>query len=103
MNARPRRTVATDIDGPNEMDLARLDDDGGFRTPIIPGAREPVMLTTFGMHAIVIPDSPTTMDAATIAARQREGGGAPNQRRPAHEGSAWKRLGLTLCRFLIGH
>jgi hypothetical protein len=41
------------------------------------------------------------MDAATIAARQREGGGAPNQRRPAREGSAWKRLGQTLRRFLI--
>jgi hypothetical protein len=103
MKARPRQTSATDIDGPSDVDLARLDDDGGFRTPMIPGARELVMPTTFGKHAVVIPDSPTTTDPATIATRYRGGSGAPNQRRPAHEGSAWKRLGRTLRRFLIGH
>ena len=107
--------ITVHVEEPNATDLARLDDDGGglpigsaprlrddrFRVPMIPGAREPGMLTTFGVHALVIPDSPSTMDAATIAARQREGGGAPNQRRPVREGSAWKRLGLTLRRFLI--
>jgi len=53
----------------------------GFDTPMIPGAREPGMLTTFGVVAAIIPDWPKTMDAATIASRQREGGGAPSERR----------------------
>jgi hypothetical protein len=108
--------ITVHLEEPKAIELARLDDDGGgspaasalpvrddrFKVPMIPGAREPGMLTTFGVHAVVIPASPITMDAATIAARQREGGGAPNQRRPAREGSAWKRLGLTLRRVLIG-
>jgi hypothetical protein len=102
-----------------DSDLARLDDDGGkqiarapatgaavdltqpagayaFRVPMIPGAREPGMLTTFGVHAVVFSGAGIAMDAATIAARQREGGGAPNQRRPAREGSLladlWRRM-----------
>jgi hypothetical protein len=49
---------------------------------IIPGAREPGMLTTFGVPVWTIRDGPSTMDAVTIAEHQREGGGAPNQRRP---------------------
>lgn len=60
--------------------------------PIIPGAREAGTPTRFGVPVVIIPASPSTMDAVTIAARQREGGGAPNQRRPAREGSPWKRL-----------
>jgi hypothetical protein len=60
--------------------------------PMIPGAREPGMLTTFGVRARVTPDSPSTMDAVTIAARQREGGGAPSERRPARDGSTWTRV-----------
>ncbi len=124
------------VDGPADIDLARLDDDGGasrrapaldtastgerirlfpppvplpdenppaavvipfvpverFHTPMIPGAREPGVLTTFGVPPVVFRDSPTTMDATTIAARQREGGGAPSERRPPHEGSLWTRL-----------
>ena len=63
-----------------------------FHTPMIPGAREPGALTTFGVPPVVFRDSPTTMDAATIAARQREGGGAPSERRLPHEGSPWTRL-----------
>jgi hypothetical protein len=110
------RTIAVHAEEPNHIDLARLDDDGGglppgsaprarddhFTVPMIPGAREPGMLTTFGVRALVTPDSPSTMDAVTIAARQREGGGAPNQRRPAREGSTWTRMGRTLRRALLG-
>ena len=74
----------------------------GFDTPMIPGAREPGMLTTFGVVAAIIPDWPKTMDAATIAARQREGGGAPSERRRPRQGSTWTRLTQTLRRVLIG-
>ena len=109
--------------GPTDIDLARLDDDGGgsrrapaadiknsgvrgrslpfgpverFHTPMIPGARESGVLTTFGVPPAVFLDSPTTMDAATIAARQREGGGAPSERRPLGERSPWHRFWQTL-------
>jgi hypothetical protein len=60
---------------------------------LIPGAREPGMLTSFGSSAadVLLPDGPSTMDAATIAERQREGGGAPSQRRSVEERS-WKGL-----------
>lgn len=98
MTARLDRTTAVLVEEPNEIDLARLDDDGGarpqstvetrpqirderFKTPMIPGGREPGMLTTFGRPVVILGDSPVTMDAATIAARQREGGGAPSERR----------------------
>lgn len=118
MTARSHRTTAVYVEDPNDIDLARLDDDGGarqpsrdeirprvrddrFETPMIPGAREPGMLTTFGVPAVTIPDSPCAMDAATIAARQREGGGAPNQRRPPG-GAPWQRLRQRLRRLLIG-
>jgi hypothetical protein len=110
--------IATGVEERNS-DLARLDDDGGtqiarapatgptadltqragaygFRVPMIPGAREPGMLTTFGVHAVVFSGAGIAMDAATTAARQREGGGAPNQRRPARDGSRltdlWQRM-----------
>ena len=67
-----------------------------FTPPMIPGAREPGMLTTFGVPAVVFSGAAIGMDAATTAARQREGGGAPNQRRPARDGSLlkdlWRRL-----------
>lgn len=56
-----------------------------LRRPI-PGEREPGLLTTFQpvvALARIIPDGPSTMDAVTIAEHQREGGGAPSQRRPA--------------------
>lgn len=60
---------------------------------LIPGAREPGMLTSFRSSGVdvLLPDGPSTMDAATIAERQREGGGAPNQRRSANERS-WRGL-----------
>jgi hypothetical protein len=58
------------------------------RGPIkpIPGAREAGALTRF---AVAVPPvapaaaDPSTMDAATIAGHEREGGGAPSERRPA--------------------
>ena len=55
-----------------------------FPVALIPGAREPGMLATFGVPAWTtpVPDGPTTMDTVTIAEHQREGGGAPGQRRP---------------------
>ena len=71
-----------------------------FPSPMIPGAREPGMLTRFGAPPVTVYDSPCTMDAATIAARQREGGGAPNQRRPPHERLTWRRLAHRLRQFL---
>jgi len=86
--------VATNAPAPDDaLELVRMDDDGGWQmarqpaVPLIPGAREPGMLTTFAPSAAGtrIPDEPSTMDATTIAERQREGGGAPSQRRPASE------------------
>src|SRR4051794_20693714 len=54
----------------------------------IPGAREPNTLTQrqpgsagFPLHAVALPTGGGAMDADTLAARQREGGGAPDQRR----------------------
>jgi len=80
-------TITIQIEEPSNIDLARLDDDGGNRqqstvetrllmrdrrisTPMIPGAREPGVLTTFGMAAVVSEASSRTMDAATIAASE---------------------------------
>jgi hypothetical protein len=97
------------------FDLARLDDDGGrrrsedsmtltlrvakipathvddFPRQMIPGAREPGRQVTFGVEPVIIGGSPSTMDAATIASRQREGGGAPNQRRRPGDRTLWAR------------
>ena len=52
---------------------------------MIPGAREPGMLTTFAApaDAPANPGGRSTMDAGTSAERRREGGGAPRQRRAA--------------------
>src|SRR5688500_13308273 len=64
-------------------------DSGGQRRPV-PGEHERGTLTRFATlaaHVPVVPDGPGTMDAATIADRQREGGGAPNQRRPVRRGT----------------
>lgn len=58
---------------------------------MFPGTREPGMLTTFGAPAASMPGTtePLTMDAITIAEHQREGGGAPSQRRPVRERGGW--------------
>jgi hypothetical protein len=109
-------------------DLARRDDDGGWQmgmtvgpggwagpqaesdTPmssastIVPGAREPGMLTIFGALAVslaTIPHGPSTIDAVTIAERQREGGGAPSQRRPAGQRVRWTGLGGRVHELLV--
>ena len=118
-------TAPSRDDERDAIDLARLDDDGGtrrrsevlaaltirveraplapadhFPPRMIPGAREPGMQVRFGVQPVIINGSPTTMDAATIAAHQRAGGGAPNQRRPAHERSLWGRMARRLRQFL---
>ncbi len=50
---------------------------------MIPGARERTGLTRFAVPGLapVIPEGPSSMDAATTAERQREGGGSPKERR----------------------
>jgi hypothetical protein len=56
-------------------------------TPIVPGAYERNTLTrrqpgSMGADtSVAAPVGSNAMDAATIADREREGGGAPNQRR----------------------
>jgi hypothetical protein len=133
MTATPSRDDERDA-----IDLARLDDDGGaarasarrrsevpatvtlrvervplapadhFPSRMIPGGREPGMQVRFGAPPVTVYNSPSTMDAVTIAARQREGGGAPNQRRPPRgrrpprERLTWKSLARRLRQFLTG-
>jgi hypothetical protein len=63
-------------------------------TTIVPGQREAGRLTRFAMAvADIAIEGPSSMDAATIADRQREGGGAPSERRPAVQArwAAWRR------------
>lgn len=56
--------------------------------PLIPGAYERNTLThrqpgAMGADpSVVLPTGASSMDAATIAEHQREGGGAPSERRP---------------------
>ena len=57
---------------------------------VIPGARERNALTSrkpgsggFASRLTVPTPDGSSMDAATIAGHQREGGGAPNQRTPS--------------------
>ena len=49
---------------------------------MIPGAREPGLLTTFGPPPVlrIVPEGPSTMSAETTADRQLEGGGGASQR-----------------------
>jgi hypothetical protein len=70
---------------------------------MIPGAREPVIPTMFGLHSVVIlPGGPSTMDAATIAMHQKEGGGGPAQRRFARQQLPWNVWVRKLRAFLTG-
>jgi hypothetical protein len=64
--------------------------DGRLAVPMIPGARETGNLITFGQHSVLIlAQGPSTMDAATIAMHQKEGGGGPAQRRRVRQQSPW--------------
>ena len=56
---------------PPAVDLTRRTGSDAFKAPMFPGAREPGMLTTFGVHAVVFSGAGIAMDAATTAARQR--------------------------------
>jgi hypothetical protein len=106
-------------------DLLRMDDDGGGRPEVrvwrptapdggvlgadwgvpsgtIPGEREPGPQTRFGGSTIgprILSDLP--MSAATIADRQREGGGAPSQRRRASAETGWRRKWRTVRGLMI--
>jgi hypothetical protein len=60
------------------------------------------MLTTFGVQAKLIPTAPSTMDAATIAMHQKEGGGGPDQRRRARAQSRWHILARKVGDLLTG-
>lgn len=73
----------------------------GITSPMIPGGREPGMLTTFGVQPVVVLDGGCTMDAATIAMHQKEGGGGPAQRRRAREQSR-RNVPAQLRQFLTG-
>jgi hypothetical protein len=61
--------------------------DAGNAGPLIPGAYERNTLTyrqpgsMGGDGSVVVPNGSSSMDAATVAESQREGGGAPSQRR----------------------
>jgi hypothetical protein len=106
-------------------DLLRMDDDGGGRSEAaawsptapggcvggagwgvpsgtIPGEREPGPQTRFAGSTTgtrILSDWP--MSAATIADRQREGGGAPSQRRRASAESGWRRTWRTVRGLII--
>jgi hypothetical protein len=69
---------------------------------MIPGAREPGMLTTFGVQVKLTPQGPSTMDAATIAMHQTAGGGGPDQRRRARAQSRWNVLARKVGDLLTG-
>jgi hypothetical protein len=61
-------------------------------SPMIPGQREPGSLTRFAVTAGMVETMvDVRMDAAGRADRQREGGGAPSERRPARI-SRWRSL-----------
>jgi hypothetical protein len=74
------------------IDVSRVNH--GAPTSPVPGEREPGVLTAsgeVGASTRTIREGPGTMDAATIAERQREGGGAPSQRAPRERARWWRR------------
>ena len=77
---------------PTAADGGVLGTDWGVPSGMIPGGREPSPQTRFGGPTTgtrILSDWP--MSAATIADRQREGGGAPSERRRASAESGWRR------------
>jgi hypothetical protein len=88
-------------------------DDPDVAAPLVPGADERNTLTyrqtgAMGVDpSVTVPAGSSSMDAATIAEREREGGGSPSERRrqpqiqaqprtgPAHRGSESKGFWLT--------
>jgi len=87
---------------PHATDPPESDD--RFVAPMVPGAREPVIPTTLGLHSVVIlPVGPSTMDAATIAMHEREGGGGPAQRRHARQQLWWRVLARKVFGVLTFH
>lgn len=101
---RSRRGAGVPPLADDDSDFGRMDDDGGLlpaaeapmssAASIVPGTREPGMLITFGRVAATtatVADGPSTMDAVTIAEHQREGGGAPSQRRAVRGPLRWTR------------
>jgi hypothetical protein len=76
---------------------------GEIAVPMIPGAGEPGIPITFGQHSVVIHlAGPSTMDAATIAMHQKEGGGGPAQRRLRRQQSPWNVWARKLRHVLTG-
>jgi hypothetical protein len=66
-----------------------------FEDAMIPGERLPGALTRSAAQTAMaahMPAQPGTMDAAVTAERQREGGGAPGQRRPGGRRWPWSRV-----------
>ena len=67
-----------------------------FAAVMIPGAREPGLLTHFisgGAEILrVVPTGPSTMSAAVVTQRQREGGGGEQERRLPAAGRRWRLL-----------
>lgn len=60
-------------------------------TTVTPGLRESAALTRFAPSVVAHAAVDMTLDAATIADRQREGGGSPAERRPKRA-PWWKSL-----------
>jgi hypothetical protein len=72
-------------------------------TAIVPGLRKSNTVTmpgAFAANVSNIPEGPGTMDAATIAGRQREAGGAPSERRSRRERSRSRGPGGLLHQFV---
>jgi len=85
---------------PTAADGGVLGADWGVPSGMIPGEREPGPQTRGPTTSTrILSDWP--MSPATIADRQREGGGAPSQRRRAGAESGWRRRWRAVQRSLV--